>query len=85
MFVLLAAGHFLLLLGSNNTYSIRPKKKTNLGLDVTYSSTTNLDRGMSRFVVLGDVTSSTRLVFYGTEGVVLLGFKKHIRFCFQLS
>jgi hypothetical protein len=46
-------------------------KKTNLGRDVTHSSTTNLDRGMSRFVVLGCVTSSTRLVFYGTEGVVV--------------
>ncbi len=40
-------------------------KKTNLGRDVTHSSTTNLNRGMSRFVVLGCVTSSTRLVFYG--------------------
>jgi hypothetical protein len=46
-------------------------KKMNLVLDVTYSSTANLDRGMSisRFVVLGCVTSGTRLVFYGTEGV----------------
>jgi hypothetical protein len=41
-------------------YSLRPKKKVNLGLDVIYYST------MSRFVVLGCVTSSTRLVFYGT-------------------
>ncbi len=44
-------------------------KKMNLGLDVTHSSTTNLDRGTSRFIVLGCVTSSTRLVFYGTKGV----------------
>lgn len=28
-------------------------KKRNLGLDVTYSNTINLDKGMSRFVVLG--------------------------------
>jgi hypothetical protein len=35
---------------------------------VTYSSTTNLGC-MSRFIVLGCVTSGTRLVFYGTEGV----------------
>ena len=38
-----------------------------------YSSTMNLNRGMSRFVVvvLGCVTSSTRLVFYRTEGVIV--------------
>lgn len=45
-------------------------KKTNLELDVIHSSTTNLDRDMSRFVVLECVTSSTKLIFYGTEGVV---------------
>jgi hypothetical protein len=45
-------------------------KKTNLVPDVTYSSIMNLDRDMSRFVVLGCVTSGTRLIFYGTEGVI---------------
>ncbi len=49
-------------------YSLRPEK-TNLGLDVIYHSTTNLDRCISRFIVLGCVTFSTKLVFYGTERV----------------
>ena len=31
---------------------------------MTHSSTMNLDKGMSRFVVLGCVISSTRLVFF---------------------
>lgn len=44
-------------------------KKLNLGRDVTFSSTTNLDKGLSRFIVLGDVTSLPRLSFFGTEGV----------------
>jgi hypothetical protein len=39
---------------------------------VTHYSTMNLDKGMSRFVILGCVTSSTRLIFYGTEGVVFI-------------
>ncbi len=53
-------------------YTLLPpskKKKTNLELDVTYSSTINLDRGIFRLIVRGCITSSTRLVFYGTEGV----------------
>lgn len=41
----------------------------NLESDVTYS-TINLDIYMFRFVVLEFVTSGTRLVFYGTEGVL---------------
>lgn len=41
----------------------------NVGLDVTYPSTMNPDRGMSKFIALGCVPSSTRLVFYGTKGV----------------
>jgi hypothetical protein len=48
-------------------YSLCPEKnESRTGCD---SSTTNLDRGTSRFIVLGCVTSSTMLVFYGTEGV----------------
>lgn len=45
-------------------------KKTNLALDVTHSNIINLDKYMSRFVVLGYVTSSIRLIFYGAEEVV---------------
>lgn len=44
-------------------------KKTNIKLDVTHSRTMNLNRGMSIFVVLGYIASSTKLVFYGTEEV----------------
>jgi hypothetical protein len=45
-------------------YSLRrPKKKVNLELDVTYY--------MSRFIVLGYVTSSTRLVFYGMKDAAI--------------
>ena len=51
-------------------YSFRPKKM-NLELDVTYSSTMNLDRCMSRFVMLGYVMFSTMLIFYMTEGVCI--------------
>ncbi len=40
------------------------QKKVNLALDVTYYSTMNLDRGMSRFIVLECVTYSPRLVFF---------------------
>ncbi len=36
---------------------------------MTYSITTNLNRDMFKFVVLGYVTFSFRLVFYGMERV----------------
>lgn len=38
-------------------------KKVNLKLYVTYPSTTNLDRSIFKFVVLGYVTSITMLIF----------------------
>jgi hypothetical protein len=44
-------------------------KKNNLGGDVTFSSTTNMDKWLSRFIVLGDVTSLSRLSFFETKGV----------------
>ncbi len=56
-------------------YSLRPIKKI-LGPNVIYSSTMNLDICISRFVVLGCVTSGTRLVFYGTKGVDSLRWHK---------
>lgn len=49
--------------GQLAAYSLRPKKKFNIGLDVTHSNTMNLDRYMFGFIVLGCVTSSTELVF----------------------
>ena len=50
---------------------LKKLKKTNLILDVTYFSTTNLGRYMSKFVVLEYVTSGTMLgcFFYRMEGV----------------
>lgn len=45
------------------------KKKTNLKSNVTYPTTMNLNRDISRFVVLWYVTSIIRLVFYKMEGV----------------
>jgi hypothetical protein len=53
----------------SSTPSLR-LKKMNLKLDVTYSSIINLDIHLSRFVGLGYVIFNTRLVFYGTEGVL---------------
>ena len=52
-------------------FSLCPKKKQ-LVLDGMFSSIMNLDRSMSRFVVLENITSSTRLSFFRrTEYVVL--------------
>lgn len=45
-----------------------------LVLDVTYSSIMNLDRCMSRLVILGYVTSSIRLFFMGWRDYVILNF-----------
>jgi hypothetical protein len=45
------------------------QKKLNLVLDGTFSSTINLDRSMSKFDILENITSNTRLNFFGTEGV----------------
>ena len=57
-------------------------KKVNLKLYVTYPSTTNLNRGISKFVVLGYVTSSTMLVFYGTGSIlrVVCVYSRNIMF-----
>ena len=46
-----------------SAYSLHPTKKINLWLNVTHPSIINLERSISRFVVLGCVTFSTRLVF----------------------
>lgn len=48
-------------------------QKTNPVLDVMFSSTTNLDIFLSRFVVLENVPSNTRLSFFGTERVSFWG------------
>lgn len=47
------------------------KKKLNLGGDMTFFRTTNLDKGLSRFIILRYVTSLFRLSFFflRTEGV----------------
>ena len=57
------------------THTPSVPKKTNLLLDVIYSSAMNLDRDMSKFIILGCVTFSIRLVFYRTEGVRSLFFR----------
>lgn len=43
-------------------YSLRPKK-TNLSLNMTHPTKTNLYKNISRFILLGYITSSGRLVF----------------------
>lgn len=40
-----------------NLYSLSPKKKLKLGGDVTPPNTTNLDKGLFRFVIPNGVTS----------------------------
>lgn len=41
--------------------------RQNLGLDEIFPSTTNLDKYMSRFVVLENVSSGLRFLYFGTE------------------
>jgi hypothetical protein len=50
-----------------STFSIL--KKVNLILNTTYFSITNLNIGMSKFLVLEYVISSPKLILYGTEGI----------------
>lgn len=55
------------------------QKKVNLGGDVTFSGTTNLDKGLSRFIVLGDVTYLLEFFFFLTEYSLYRMLKKEER------
>lgn len=46
----------------------KKKKKLNLGEDMIFFGTTNLDKGLSRFIILRYVTSLFRLSFFFKNG-----------------
>lgn len=64
---------------SNNQSTPSVPKKVNLGGDVTFSGTTNLDKGLSRFIVLGDVTYLLEFFFFLTEYSLYRMLKKEER------
>jgi hypothetical protein len=46
-------------------------KYSNLWLDVIYSSPMNLDKGLSRFIGLGYILSTLKLLYFGMEGLII--------------
>lgn len=54
------------------SYLLPRSKQTNIKLNMTYLSIMNLNRHMSKFIMLGCVTFITRLVFYGTDEVQMM-------------